>query len=97
MPNTSWSGHRRSFSTATRRRILDRHPICNHCGLEPSTVADHIIPHAEGGTDDEHNGQGLCQGCHDIKTQQERTRGLHRASAARPTRSRTAERHPGLA
>lgn len=41
---------------------------------------DHIVPFAEGGTDDYHNLQPLCKLCHDKKTakeNQERTKSGH--------------------
>lgn len=40
-----------------------------------ATVADHVIPLAEGGRDDESNLQGLCGECHEVKTQAESQRG----------------------
>ena len=91
MTNTSWSGNRTPFPKATRRRILNRDRTCRHCRKHPATIADHIVPVAEGGTDDERNGQGLCAPCHDVKTKAERLRGLARVAPRRPT-----ERHPGL-
>jgi 5-methylcytosine-specific restriction endonuclease McrA len=36
-----------------------------------STVPDHIVPLAKGGTDDEGNIQCLCGPCHDIKTRED--------------------------
>lgn len=89
----SWSGTRRSFPTATRRRILARDPICRWregC-TQPATIADHIIPVAEGGSDDESNGQGLCAEHHDRKTRDEQARGRARRSTRRPERP-----HPGV-
>lgn len=89
--NNSWSGRYVSFPTATRRRILQRdNHTCRSCG-EPATIADHIIPLAEGGTHDENNGQALCEPCHDAKTKQEIARGR-----ARKSRTRPAQQHPGL-
>lgn len=100
---SSWSGDRRSFTTDDRRRILARDPICrcrgcpDHNGpcTNPSTIADHIIPAAEGGPDDWRlNGQGLCgtstTGCHGHKTRTEQARGRTRKSRKRPT-----DNHPG--
>jgi len=58
-----------------RKRILERDPFCVACKakgkLEPSRVADHIVPRAKGGSDDESNLQGLCFQCHSRKTIQE--------------------------
>ena len=91
--STSWSGARIAFPTAVRRRILRKQPVCAGCRIRPSTIADHIIPVAEGGTDSESNGQGLCTVCHDAKTKQEAARGRARKLA----RLRRPEgRHPGL-
>jgi 5-methylcytosine-specific restriction protein A len=88
----AWSGsHSRGFPTRTRIRILRRDPICRACLSAPSVEADHIIPKAEGGTDDESNGQGLCEPCHTAKTKAEIARARGRRSTKRPT-----DRHPGL-
>lgn len=38
-------------------------------------ICDHIVPLAEGGTDDESNLQTICQACDREKTQAEATRG----------------------
>lgn len=93
--NTSWSGQRRSFPSAVRKQIMDRDkwrcqikgPTC----LGKATQADHRINHAEGGSDDAANGQAVCGPCHDIKTQQERTRGR-----AKHSRKRQPPAHPGM-
>ena len=98
--NTSWCGDRRSFPTAVRAAILRRDPICRACGVSPSTIADHIVNVAKARRegwpdaliDGEHNGQGLCERCHDEKTKRERLEGI----AARGTRKRKPEAHPGL-
>lgn len=37
-------------------------------------VCDHIIPTAEGGTDDDENLQTICQDCDKVKTDEERRR-----------------------
>lgn len=92
MSSTSWRPGRPEFTKAQKRTILQRDPLCRACCNNPSTIADHIRPTAEGGTNTVDNGQGLCGGCHDRKTEQERLRGL----ARRPTRRRQAESHPGL-
>lgn len=92
----SWSGHRRSFPAATRRQILDRdHHACqlHYPGCTgTATEADHIVPHAEGGTDHPDNGQAVCPTCHTTKTRREQARGR----ARRPTRRRPEPPHPGL-
>lgn len=49
-----------------------------HC-LIRGTIADHIVPLAEGGKDTLTNGQCACQPCSDEKTQAEAVRGLRRA------------------
>ena len=94
MGNSSWTGQRRAFPTATRRRILDRDGHrCVQCGRRSDPlIADHIIPVAEGGTDHASNGQTLCPACHDTKTRQEIARGRARM----PSTRRPPEPHPGL-
>ena len=81
--NTSWSGQRRSFPTATRQAILHRDGYrCVDCGHHDPTGqtlrADHITPHAEGGTDHITNGATRCDDCHERKTRTEQARGRDR-------------------
>lgn len=91
MTSGGWAGsHSHGFTKKQRARILRRHPTCRHCGA-PSTEADHIVPVAQGGTNDDTNGQGLCHPCHTAKTQAE----AHAARTATP-RQRPREPHPGL-
>lgn len=92
----SWSGARRSFPPSVRRSILDRDGgVCQlgypGCAVT-ATEADHIIPVAEGGTDDEANGQAVCPPCHRRKTAEEIARG----KARQPRRKRPPAPHPGL-
>lgn len=68
---------------ARRKRVLQRdHGVCVLCRaanrLTPATVADHIVPLAEGGADDESNLQSLCHACHRTKTSEEARRGRQR-------------------
>jgi 5-methylcytosine-specific restriction enzyme A len=62
-----------------RARLFDRNPLCVECLRRQTyvlaTVRDHIIPLAEGGTDNDANIQGLCNDCHTAKTQAEAARG----------------------
>lgn len=55
-----------------RAKMFARDPLCAHCRLQGRTrkwdELDHIKPLHKGGTDDEHNLQGLCYECHGIKT-----------------------------
>lgn len=95
MVNTSWSGDRRAFPSKVRDLIMRR--AGHRCQLHGprctgrATVADHIIPVAEGGTDDPSNGQAVCTTCHADKTREEQQRGRQRKSRYRP-----AAQHPGL-
>lgn len=61
-----------------RERVLAEEPLCRIClakGIStPTTIADHIIPKAEGGSDGRDNYQGACKDCHDLKTEDERRR-----------------------
>jgi 5-methylcytosine-specific restriction protein A len=56
-----------------RRLTLTKHPICNLCKRNASTVADHIVPHKGDWSlfIDEKNLQGICKQCHDQKTVRE--------------------------
>jgi 5-methylcytosine-specific restriction protein A len=55
-----------------RELILARDPLClikHFCqGLAPATIADHVIPVADGGEWTMENGQGACEQCHNWKT-----------------------------
>jgi 5-methylcytosine-specific restriction protein A len=67
---------------AMRRRVLDEEPLCREClkvgRVEETKVADHIIPKAEGGTDERENYQGLCRPCSTAKTARESGRARRR-------------------
>jgi len=72
---------------AAQARERDGH-ACTQCGA-PAHQVDHVTPVHRGGTDTLDNAQTICDAHHDAKTQAE-------AAAARPTRRRTTEPHPGL-
>jgi 5-methylcytosine-specific restriction protein A len=62
--------------------LFDQQPLCVLC-LEAgrvtiATIADHLVPLAEGGPDTEANTQPLCKACHDVKSQAEAARGRTR-------------------
>jgi 5-methylcytosine-specific restriction enzyme A len=63
-----------------RNRLFDDNPLCVGCQrrgiIRSATQRDHIIPLAEGGQDVPENTQGLCDECHKIKSEEERTRGI---------------------
>lgn len=67
-----------------RRVVLAEEPLCRMClGMEPpryspSTIADHIVNKADGGTDDRSNYQGACDPCSKAKTARESARGRRR-------------------
>ena len=50
-----------------RRMVLNRDPMCAHCGAAATDV-DHIIPRRAGGADTFANLQSLCKACHSRKT-----------------------------
>lgn len=75
-----------------RKRIFARDGgLCQEClrqgrvtpvGDKPySAWCDHVVPKAEGGTDDDENLQTLCRDCHQNKTDAEKARGLRRSMA----------------
>lgn len=52
----------------TRARFLMAHPLCEQCKaegrLEPATEVHHVLPLADGGTNDARNLMALCKRCH---------------------------------
>jgi len=67
-----------------RARLFARDRWCVHCAQlgkrTLATIRDHIIPLAEGGTEDESNEQPLCLDCSDAKTEDESRRGVARTA-----------------
>jgi 5-methylcytosine-specific restriction enzyme A len=65
-----------------RAELFSRDPLCVECrrkGLVTrATQRDHIKSLADGGEDVESNVQGLCDACHDVKSERERLQGLAR-------------------
>lgn len=70
--DTRPSAARRQYNARHRKwrlLVLAMHPICQDCGLNPSTDAHHKVALRNGGTwDAEVNGMGLCHSCHSIRT-----------------------------
>ncbi len=58
------------------KRIITRHRgICHVCGKPGATIADHVIPMAEGGTDSDTNKRPIhAKPCHEAKTKAEAAR-----------------------
>lgn len=57
------------------RMIRRERPLCEHCGVAPSRMVDHIVPLRAGGARlDLANLQALCLTCHAAKTRSERRR-----------------------
>jgi 5-methylcytosine-specific restriction protein A len=74
-PNSAMRGFGRPWRRL-RESILNRDPLCvNLFGIKDhvalSTDVDHILPVAQGGTEDASNLQGLCHSCHSRKTANE--------------------------
>lgn len=71
---------------------------CARCHIDGADVPlelDHIIPVAEGGSDELDNAMWLCIPCHKVKTQAEAKRGRarqpRRRPGVRPTRTHPAD------
>lgn len=90
----AWSSSNRRASLPSdwkhlRAKILKRDPLCQlayDCCAGASQEVDHI------GAADDHRPmmlRGVCVPCHKRRTQEQ-------AQAARPTRARPQERHPGV-
>jgi 5-methylcytosine-specific restriction protein A len=87
----AWRTHERPEVTRIRGRELQRRRArlfarerwCRTCAQDGrrtlATVRDHIVPLAEGGTEDEQNIQPLCLDCSDLKTERESRRGVQRS------------------
>jgi 5-methylcytosine-specific restriction protein A len=62
-----------------RESLFAREPLCRLCMQQGhttlATIRDHIVPLAEGGTDDDENIQPICADCDDVKSKAERLRG----------------------
>jgi 5-methylcytosine-specific restriction protein A len=58
-----------------RKRRLMAEPLCRDCAavgrVTASTVPDHIVPLAKGGSDDDGNIRCLCGECHDKRTREQ--------------------------
>jgi len=69
-----WEG-RRGFEgyqgdyLKARRQTLKEEPVCQICGINPSTTTDHIVPKGQGGSNDRANLRGLCARCHARRSQ----------------------------
>jgi 5-methylcytosine-specific restriction protein A len=78
-----WEGSTRGGSDKgwrkTRARILKRDSFCRGCGVRESTICDHIVARAFGGTEDDSNLQGLCRPCSDTKSGKEGALGRSRS------------------
>ena len=47
-----------------RDQIKAQHPTCQLCGVRPSELIHHILPIAQGGTNDLDNLLAVCRTCH---------------------------------
>lgn len=79
-----------------REAVLKRDGyLCQPCKrmdrITLATEVDHVIPQAEGGSEDESNLQAICTDCHKAKTAEEAKRGANRSrsggASQRGTRS----------
>lgn len=100
MPGGQYRSNRRTRQRGVplriRRIVLARaNGMCEILGpscSEIATDADHIVPVAEGGTDDLSNFQAGCPPCHKAKTQAEAARGRVRYGRRRPPVPHPADR-----
>jgi 5-methylcytosine-specific restriction enzyme A len=84
--NPGWQTRRGNEHTRIRGRTLKRlrerlftdEPFCRLCKVRLAEIRDHIVPLAEGGSEDLENTQPLCRLCSDAKTQAEARRGRER-------------------
>lgn len=94
------SRHERGYDAAwvrRRARILKRDAgICQHCKREhgfvhAGTEVDHIVPKAEGGSDDDANLQTICRDAHRAKTAAEAARGRSEVGSGSARRAGASE------
>jgi 5-methylcytosine-specific restriction protein A len=93
-----WARYNRGRSAAIRgyghawRRVrqhkLNVQPICEVCEAQGfitrAIEVDHVIPRAEGGTDEFENLRSICHHCHAVKTAIDARRGTARRIARTP-------------
>jgi 5-methylcytosine-specific restriction enzyme A len=92
----AWTPGYTEFPKWLKAAVLRNQKTCAICGVRPSTQVDHITPVAEGGANTKDNARAVCSHCHDLKSAEERRRGLLRYRARQPKQRRAVERHPGL-
>lgn len=84
---------------ADRARLFRESPLCVECQragvVRAATERDHIIPLAEGGTDDDSNIQGLCKEHHAAKSKREAARGVGRIGERQGGGSKVCAPAPG--
>ena len=89
-PKAQWAKSVTATKRVTGRRLqsmraalFTRCPLCVSCQEQGRTTLatqrDHIIPLAEGGTDDDGNPLALCHACHEVKSKAESARGVARS------------------
>lgn len=65
------SASRRGYGREWKRirdQVLADEPKCVACNAAPATQVDHVLPLADGGTNERDNLQPLCVRCHSAKT-----------------------------
>lgn len=73
----------RAVNSELRKAVLaERGRKCEKCGGRGRLEVDHVLPRAQGGTDDRANLMVLCVGCHAEKSAAENS--ARKASAAKP-------------
>jgi hypothetical protein len=55
------------ISRDVRRAVFERNPVCVYCEVLPSTVVDHVVPVALGGSSELSNLIGSCTYCNEAK------------------------------
>lgn len=74
MPDTSRGRGNRRYRRL-RLRVLREQPLCAVCGVRASIEVDHIVPLYRGGSlMSRSNLQGVCLGCHALKSGGDRRR-----------------------
>lgn len=81
-PSVLGNPYGKGWGTQRKAALRKSNYLCAPClalgRYAPAVAVDHVVPVAEGGTNDPNNLQGICSACHKTKTTEEQQRGRER-------------------